>query len=160
MLMSKEILRYQTPTQKACKAVKEWNVNKPINTTQKEHSDIYGVSKANFANAQYIYKHNRDIFDGAKVNVSLSDKYSVSDSLNTIVKYLKSLDLAIQEDLEIDEKAMTNEEKKDYELLRSRINSEFDFFKLKGMENEIIAKVIKKIYSDAIDSGIIEKVGE
>ena len=151
-------------SQKASKSVKEWNVNKPINTTQKEHSDIYGVSKANFANAQYIYKHNRDIFDvlfnGAKVSVSLSDKYSVSDSLNTIVKYLKSLDLAIQEDLEIDEKAMTNEEKQDYELLRSRINSEFDFFKLKGMENEIIAKVIKKIYSDAIDSGIIEKVGE
>ena len=55
-----ETRRHQTPTQKACTAVTCWNTE-TLTYTQKEFVAQKGVPIANFANAQWLYKNNRQI---------------------------------------------------------------------------------------------------
>lgn len=102
----KETRRMQSKTQLACTAVDVWNTDKPNNMTQKEFVVTYGVSIANFANAQWLYKNNNQVFkalkEGKSVQVDKVNKYKTSDSLLAVVKYYKSLEVGVDKK-EIDE---------------------------------------------------------
>ena len=159
-IMSKETRRHQTPTQKTCRAVNDWNSdsNKPEDVTQKEYTDKMGVSLRNFAHAQYIYKHNKDLFDvlfdGHKIKINENKDHKTSDSLTAIVKFLKSQKLALEvgNDTEI-----KNEKEIDiYNLLSNRLKSELELFKLNGLSKDAIGKAVKSLYKEAIELGYIE----
>jgi len=98
-LKASENRRHQTPTQLACTAVLSWNTNKPKDTTQKEFIATYAVSIANFANAQWLYKNNRQVFEalrnGKKVTIDSDNKYKTSDSLTAVVRFYKNLEVSV-----------------------------------------------------------------
>ena len=160
-IMTKETRRHQTLSQKACRAVKIWN-NQPQNLTQKEYTDNLGVSLRNFTNAQYIFKHNKDVFealfDGFKVRISETDKYKTSDSLTAIVKFLKAQKLSLELGIDREIEAMDKKEIEAYNLFSSRIETEMNFFKLNGLSDEAIGKAVKNLYRKAIEMGYIESV--
>ena len=160
-IMSKETRRHQTPTQKSCRAVKEWN-EKPQTITQKEYVEKFGISTANFSNAQYIYKHNKDVlealFSGQKVRISETDKYKTSDSLTAVVKFLKTQKLSLELGIDREIEAMDKKEIETYNLFSSRIETEMNFFKLNGLSDEAIGKAVKNLYRKAIEMGYIESV--
>jgi len=99
LVRTKETRRMQSSTQLACTAVNVWNTNKPDGIIQKDFIKKYGVSQANFTNAQWLYKNNKKVFtalkEGFQVQVDDTDKHKTSDSLNTVVKYLKQKEVAI-----------------------------------------------------------------
>jgi len=157
-VMSKETRRHQTPTQKTCRAVRSWNINKPQNTTQKEYTEKMGVSLRNFANAHYIYLHNKDLFDvlfdGHKIKINENKDHKTSDSLTAIVKFLKSQKLALEvgDNTEIKNK----KEIETYNLLSNRLKSELELFKVNGLSKDSIGKAVKSLYKEAIELGYIE----
>jgi archaellin len=94
-----ETRRHQTKTQLACTAVSIWNTDKPNDMTQADFIKTKSISQANFTNANWIYKNNKQVFQalakGQSVRISETDEYKISESLNAVVKYLKSLEVGV-----------------------------------------------------------------
>ena len=89
----KETRKMKTITQKTCQAVLIWNTI-PTDSTQSEFVKHQGVSQSNFTNAQWLYKNDKAIFKALlegnnKVQVS-DHMYETSDSLTSVIRYLKS----------------------------------------------------------------------
>ena len=115
---------------------------------QQEYTDKMGVSLRNFTNAQYIYKHNKDLFDvlfdGHKIKINENKDYKTSDSLTAIVRFLKSQKLALEIGNDNDIELKNKKDIKTYNLLNNRLESELKLFEINGLSKDIIIKLIRK----------------
>lgn len=103
--------RHETPTQIACNAVKEYHRRKKTGLKVKT-ADIleeFPASSANFTSANWIYKHQPDIFESLfdGDTVVTKDKYRPTQSLAAIMNFYKQKE---KKDKERKEKSDMDEE--------------------------------------------------
>ena len=163
--------RHQTKTQLACTAVAIWNTDKPDGITQANFIKTKSISQANFTNANWIYKNNKQVFQalakGQSVKISETDKYKVSESLNAVIKYLKSLEVGV-DTKDASHNGLSTTDKRIKEAVNYHINGllkdlnrmELSDGKLPAVSKDI-ATIFHRLFKDKSEMGTpTDKVGD
>ena len=163
MAKSSEVARrHQSKTQLACKAVGDWNSNivkhKQDGLTQLEFILVNNTNNKNFSLANYIYKHNKSMFDallnGNSVNIDKNNLNKLTSSLTAIVAHLKHQDSEFKREIEDKEQSYepsTGERLSDAEDAKKRY--EYDaLVKSTRVNLEIVAKSMDIPFEDFIKS--------
>ena len=109
IVMSEETRRKQSATVLACTAYKFYMETNEEKLKQMDVVRKFGVSKMNLANAGYVYKHNRNMFDklhrGFSIPIDPTRPYMETSSLTSVVRHMKQeLKLELSKEAEILEK--------------------------------------------------------